>query len=156
MDKQRLKGVTVSDLQAEFEADHRTNLVAMKDGSGQGRLGYKDGWYNGLSMYRPLFQNLGPAFLTAIEQIQKTDIVQVLVNRLRPHGRLAKHIDGGPYNTRYHLPIISEGTDFYEAGEHTVMREGYWYGPVSYWLEHEAVNATDSERVHIIVDQEKT
>ncbi len=153
MNKEKLKGVSLKDLRAEFEADHRPNLVAMKNGSGRGREGLEDGWYNGLSMYRPTY--LGPALSLAIEQIVKTDIVQVMVNRLKPYGRLSKHIDGPPYDIRYHLPIISGGTDFYEEGEHTIMQEGYWYGPVSYWLEHEARNDTDSERVHIIVDQVK-
>jgi hypothetical protein len=75
--------------------------------------------------------------------------------RLRPRGHVYEHVDQGLYyhlRGRYHLVLKSVAGSPLRAGPETVrMREGelWWFDNR---LPHEAVNESDEERIHLIVD----
>lgn len=155
---------TVQELAGIFETRYRDRLEPITDGSGRGRDGEKDGWIYGLSNYRIMANEiylLHPLFRDAIRQIAEPeqDIAQVMFNRMAPGSRLERHVDGPPYRDRYHLPLITSGSTYWQDYTHGMeshigMRAGVWYGPISYWLPHSVTVSELGERVLLLVDLE--
>lgn len=80
---------------------------------------------------------------------------RVLIVRLKPNGRVYRHIDSGEYyrvRDRFHLVLQSEvGSIFICEEEKVVMREGelWWFNNKK---RHEVINPSDSWRTHLIFD----
>jgi hypothetical protein len=80
---------------------------------------------------------------------------RAVIVRLKPHGHVYEHIDGGLYyDLRYrcHLILHSVAGSRLRAGNEEVrMREGEFW-----WFDnqqpHDAVNESDEDRIHLIMD----
>lgn len=80
---------------------------------------------------------------------------RVMINRIAPGGRIFPHADTPThteYYSRFHLVLQSaEGVRF-RAGDETA----YWETGSVFWfnnkLEHEVVNESQTDRIHLIVD----
>lgn len=80
---------------------------------------------------------------------------RVLITKLPPGGKIYPHADEGApalYYDRFHLCIqAGEGTSFRSLDETVEMRPGeIWW--VDNRVEHEVINPTDTDRLHLIVD----
>ena len=145
----------------ELYAAHQ--LERIPDGSGSSHQGGPEAWIYGLEMVRlpAKVWNLG-LLSKALDEIRRARQVgplrQVLLNRLRAHGRLEVHRDGYPDRLRFHLPLATNPASYWwdERNGKVYMGEGMWYGPVPYCgVLHSAVNDGDTERVHLVVDFER-
>lgn len=80
---------------------------------------------------------------------------RVLITRLAPGARIEPHVDGGShaaYYDRYHIPLLSAPGCLFRAGEETVhMQAGdcWWFDNS---VEHEVVNNSADDRIHLIID----
>lgn len=80
---------------------------------------------------------------------------RVLITRLGPGKRIDPHEDGGShasYYSRHHIVLQSSpGSDFRCGEEHAYMAPGevWWFNNK---IEHEVVNSSASDRIHLIVD----
>lgn len=84
---------------------------------------------------------------------------RVMVNKIRPGGRIFPHADTpshAEYYSRFHIVLqSSRGVDF-RCGK-DADEEHVWMAPGETWwfnnkLEHEVFNNSDSDRIHMIVD----
>jgi hypothetical protein len=69
------------------------------------------------------------------------------IAKVPPHGRIAPHIDQGPYHERWHVPIHPAGT--FDGAE---CEAGVSF-PVAHWAPHQVDNPTDSDRIHLVIDR---
>lgn len=85
-------------------------------------------------------------------------IDRVLITRLRPGGRILPHTDSGnayvdePDRARYHIVLQGLPGSIFRAGDEQVcMRTGeaWWFDARS---EHECINNSSDDRVHMLVD----
>jgi len=136
---------------------------AIPDGSGSSHFGGPEGWIHGLEMVRlaPRWWNVG-LIGKAVDELRCARQVgatrQMIVNRLRPFGKLEPHRDGWPDRLRFHLPLqTSPGAYWWDEQNGDVhMACGTWYGPVPYCgVLHAAYNPTPVDRVHLVVDFER-
>jgi quercetin dioxygenase-like cupin family protein len=80
---------------------------------------------------------------------------RVLITKVRPGGRIDPHVDSGnhaAYYDRFHIVLQSGPGCLFRAGQETVhMRPGevWWFDNQQ---EHEVVNNSSVDRIHIIVD----
>jgi hypothetical protein len=80
---------------------------------------------------------------------------RVLIVKLKPNGRIYKHIDSGEYyrsRDRFHLVLQSPlGTIFICEEEKVVMYEGelWWFNNKKI---HEVINPSDFWRIHVVFD----
>ena len=80
---------------------------------------------------------------------------RVMVNRIRPGGRIYRHADTPEhckYYSRFHYVIASAPGVRFECGEEAVSMatgEAWWFNNA---LEHEVVNNSEADRIHLIVD----
>jgi len=78
-----------------------------------------------------------------------------LITKLPPGGRITPHVDGGShaaYYERFHIVLHAKAGSRFRAGDEVVeMKTGeiYWFDNSQ---EHEVLNASDDDRVHLIVD----
>jgi len=83
----------------------------------------------------------------------------VLLAKLKPHGQVYPHTDGGDYyrlRDRYHLVLSStQGSPMACGDEEVTMREGdvWWFDNK---LTHSAFNTSGQDRVHLIFDLENS
>lgn len=152
--------VRLAELQAELLA---IPLVRIPDGSGHGHMDGPAGWINGLSNTRIRMGDTYPLATKAIEELQDRaglgEVKQIMVNHLQPGALLAPHRDGRPDNHRYHLPVISNMDAYWwdELEGKRNMLVGWWYGPVPYCgILHSAGNPGSGDRLHLVVDFEKS
>jgi outer membrane protein assembly factor BamB/adenine/guanine phosphoribosyltransferase-like PRPP-binding protein len=101
-----------------------------------------------------------PAAVRWVEEFaqrQRKGIARVLLAKLKPHGQVCRHIDGGEYyrhRDRYHLVLSSiSGSPMRCGDEEVVMQEGelWWFDNKQV---HEAFNPSDTPRIHLIFDLE--
>lgn len=87
-----------------------------------------------------------------LEAIRGLLCFNLMVNTLLPGTTTGRHIDPGPRHERWHLPLLTNDscTWWDRADGHIKMVAGRWWGPVPYWLEHEARNDGETPRVHIV------
>jgi len=154
-----LSTVRLAELQAEVLA---IPLVRVPDGSGHGHHNGPAGWINGLSNARVLMYD-HPHLTTAVEELQDTydlgAVRQILVNNMDPGAELSRHRDGYPNYFRYHLPVITNSDAYWwDELEGTLhMAVGSWHGPVPYCgILHSAGNPGTTDRLHVVVDFERT
>ncbi len=83
------------------------------------------------------------------------ELARATIVRLKPHGRVYRHIDLGSYyqlRDRYHLVLQSPAGSLLGAGEEWIaMQEGelWWFDNKQ---PHEAINQSDDWRIHLIFD----
>lgn len=133
------------------------------DGSGSSHFGGPEGWIHGLEMVRLAPRWWGTGLIgKAIDEVrcarQVGALRQMIVNRLRPYGKLEAHRDGWPDRLRFHLPLQTNPGAYWwdELNGKVHMSCGTWYGPVPYCgVLHAAHNPTPVDRVHLVVDFER-
>lgn len=96
------------------------------------------------------------AFVQAFAREVGGALARVMLVRLAPHSSVGRHIDTGAYyacRDRYHLVIRSHGSVLEAGGEQVTMNAGelWWFDNKQ---PHEALNASDEWRVHLIFDIE--
>jgi len=95
------------------------------------------------------------AWLHAAADSLHGELGRVLFARLRPQGRVYRHIDAGQYyacRRRFHLVIWSrEGSPMVCDGEEVLMQEGEFW-EFDNKKPHEACNRSAAPRVHLIFD----
>ena len=80
---------------------------------------------------------------------------RVMINKIKPGGRIFPHADTpmhADYYSRFHLVLKSApGVDFRCGDEHVYMPTGtlWWFNNK---LEHEVINNSAIDRIHMIVD----
>jgi hypothetical protein len=70
------------------------------------------------------------------------------IAKVPPQGRIAPHIDQGPYHERWHVPIHPAGT--FDGRE---CEAGVSF-PVAHWAPHQVDNPTDRDRIHLVIDRD--
>lgn len=104
-------------------------------------------WY-ALPQARPIIFGL-------MARVEGERLGRCLITRLAAGRVIAPHVDGGShaaYYDRYHVVLHAEPGCLFRAGEETVqMRTGevWWFDNAQ---EHEVVNNSSDDRVHLIVD----
>ena len=80
---------------------------------------------------------------------------RVMINKIAPGGRVFPHADTpvhANYWDRFHVVLESQpGVDFRCGDEHVYMEPGsvWWFQNA---IEHEVVNKSPGDRIHLIVD----
>jgi hypothetical protein len=78
-----------------------------------------------------------------------------MVNKIKPGGRIFPHADTeehASYYSRFHIVLQSSPGVMFRAGDETVMMkigEAWWFDNSK---EHEVVNNSSEDRVHLIID----
>lgn len=104
--------------------------------------------YASLPEARPLIMNL-------MNYVGGTRLGRCLLNRITPGGRIFPHADSKPhceYYERYHIVLQAlPGVGFRCGDESVSMLTGeiWWFNNAD---EHEVVNNSGEERIHLIVD----
>lgn len=108
---------------------------------------WMDGWLH-LSAARPLVFSL-------MSRIEGERLGRVMINKVRPGGRIYPHCDTpvhAQYWDRYHIVIDGPpGATFRCEDEVVEMKTGevWWFQNA---LEHEVVNNSEHDRIHMILD----
>lgn len=90
-----------------------------------------------------------------MSHVQGERLGRVIITRLKPGGRIAPHPDmGAPakYYKRFHIVLQGLPGSIFRAGDETVsMKTGecWWFNNRE---EHEVVNNSVDDRIHVIVD----
>lgn len=162
------------DLSALVREVATISVATLADGSGHGGRDYREGWINGCANTR-LYLHRPGKLLPEIDELEAYSSIQamiaelmcttgryalrqVMVNHLRPGGRLAAHRDGLPDDWRYHLPVETNPRAVWwdEFGGTMHMDTGYWHGPVPYCgVLHAVANNGPTTRIHLVVDFRK-
>lgn len=98
----------------------------------------------------PLITN----FIEDFAMEKNAELSRAMIVSLKPRGKVYRHWDFGEYyaiRDRYHFVLDSEGSDMYIGDEHAIFHPGelWWYNNK---IEHESVNNSDKERIHVIFD----
>lgn len=97
---------------------------------------------------RPLVMNL-------MAYVGGTRLGRVIINRIRPGGRITPHVDSADhvsYYRRHHVVLQSApGVDFIAGDEHAYMATGetWWFDNGQ---EHAVINNSATDRIHLIID----
>lgn len=90
-----------------------------------------------------------------LESYYSGKVIRCEIIRLSKHSEVYKHTDGGAllhYSRRVHIPIITDKNVTFTVMDNTIhMEEGKWY-EINNQLPHSVKNASDIDRVHMIVD----
>ncbi len=84
-----------------------------------------------------------------------TRLGRCMLNRIVPGGRIFPHADSpwhASYWDRYHVVLQSTAGNTFRCGDETVwMREGevWWFQNA---IEHEVINNSDEDRIHLVID----
>lgn len=99
-----------------------------------------------------------PIILDLMRRVEAYELGRVLITRLRPGGRILRHADrDGSYvqtsdRARYHVVLQGLPGSLYVTGDETVcMQTGdvWWFNAHE---EHEVVNNSADDRIHMLVD----
>lgn len=96
-----------------------------------------------------------PLIMGLMSYVGATRLGRVIINRIRPGGRITPHCDThdhAEYYERHHIVLQSApGVDFRCEEEHVYMGVGetWWFNNA---LEHEVINNSANDRIHLIVD----
>lgn len=96
-----------------------------------------------------------PIILWLMMRIEGERLGRVMINKLRPGGRVFPHADTpehANYWDRYHIVIASQPGANFRCGDETIhMQTGavWWFQNA---IEHEVVNNSGADRIHMIVD----
>lgn len=91
-----------------------------------------------------------------MRRVEGVELGRILITRIRPGGRILPHADNyGEYvdsGARYHIVLNGLPGSLYRTGDETVnMRtsEAWWF---DHKTEHEVMNNSVDDRVHLLVD----
>jgi len=104
--------------------------------------------YNRLPQFRPVIMALMSA-------VGGERLGRCIINKLKPGGRIFPHCDGAEhaaYYDRFHIVLKSHpGNNFRCEDESVSMRDGevWWFNNS---VEHEVINNSADDRIHLIVD----
>jgi hypothetical protein len=96
-----------------------------------------------------------PLIFSLMNRVEGERLGRVMINKLIPGGKIFPHADTpehANYWDRYHLVLQSKvGCNFRCGDEQIHMEAGnvFWFQNA---LEHEVINNSDSDRIHMIVD----
>lgn len=88
-------------------------------------------------------------------RVQGERLGRVMINKLKPGGCIYPHADTpshAAYYERYHFVLQSKPGNNFRCGDETLHMEPgivWWF---AHALEHEVVNNSDDDRIHMIVD----
>jgi len=108
-------------------------------------------WYpaiHALPQARPLIFGL-------MARVEGERLGRCLITRLAPGCKIDPHVDGGShaaYYERYHIVLQSRPGSVFRCGDETVhmaVGDVWWFDNS---IEHEIVNNSDDDRIHLIVD----
>jgi hypothetical protein len=108
---------------------------------------WMDGWLH-LSAARSIVFGL-------MSKVEGERLGRVMINRLRPGGRIYPHADTpvhADYWDRYHVVLQAGPGCNFRCGEETVQMatgECWWFQNA---IEHEVVNNSADDRIHLIID----
>lgn len=91
-------------------------------------------------------------------RVEGVRLGRCLITKLPPGGRIEPHVDGGEhaaYYERFHICLQSQPGIVFRTGEESVtMRPGevWWFDNK---IEHEVINNSADDRLHLIVDIKK-
>lgn len=83
---------------------------------------------------------------------------RVIINKIRPGGRIYPHADTeahAAYYDRFHIVLKSSPGVVFRAGDESVYMEtgsSWWFNNA---LEHEVINNSADDRIHLVVDIRK-
>lgn len=101
---------------------------------------------------------LRPLVFGVMQRVEAYELGRVLITRLPPGGRILPHSDAvGAYTdqedgARYHVVLQGLPGSLYRAGDETVnMLTGqvWWFNHLA---EHEVVNNSADDRIHLLID----
>lgn len=104
--------------------------------------------YKILTAARPLIHNL-------MRYVEGERLGRVLINKIAPGGRVFPHADTpvhAEYWDRFHIVLESKPGVYFRCGDEEVyMPTGtvFWFDNAR---EHEVINNTDGDRIHMVVD----
>jgi hypothetical protein len=87
--------------------------------------------------------------------VQGERLGRCIINKLKPGGKIYRHADTkdhAEYWDRFHIVLQSEpGSMFYCDDEQVMMQTGeiWWFNNA---LEHEVINNSSEDRIHLVVD----
>lgn len=96
-----------------------------------------------------------PIVMSLMARVGGERLGRVMINKVNPGGRIYPHADTpehANYYSRFHVVLqAAPGSDFRCEDEHVHMAQGdiWWFNNK---LEHEVVNNSGVERIHMIVD----
>lgn len=96
-----------------------------------------------------------PLIFGLMARVEGERLGRVLITRVAPGGKIAPHVDGGShaaYYDRYHIVLQGLPGSIFRCGTETVQMqtgECWWFQNA---LEHEVVNNSADDRIHMIVD----
>jgi hypothetical protein len=97
-----------------------------------------------------------PIVFSVMRRVEAERLGRVMITRLDPGKRIAPHADVlgayAGYYSRYHVPLQSQpGVSFRAGNEQVFMAAGeLWWFDAS--AEHEVVNNSADDRIHLIID----
>lgn len=107
---------------------------------------------------QPVFKLLPEArglIFNLMSFVQGERLGRVIINKINPGGRIYPHSDSeahAGYYDRFHIVLNSSaGVDFRCGDEHVYMETGscWWFNNK---IEHEVVNNSATERIHMVID----
>ncbi len=113
------------------------------------------------SIWYPAFKELPqvrPVISSLMHTLGAYELGRVVITKLKPGGKILPHIDdAGEYVNlgdiaRYHLVLQGLPGSLYRTGNETVcMRTGevWWFRPD---IEHEVINNSTDDRIHLLID----
>tara|TARA_R110000868_G_C10972674_1_gene770722 strand:+ start:3443 stop:4039 length:597 start_codon:yes stop_codon:yes gene_type:complete len=103
-----------------------------------------------------LFPQARELVLALMTRVAGVRLGRVMINKVRPGGRIFPHADSPEHanywNNRLHVVLQSlPGNDFRCEDEHVHMQTGevWWF---DHRLEHEVVNNSADDRIHLLID----
>ena len=96
-----------------------------------------------------------PLMFGLMSVVEGERLGRVLITRLAPGRKILPHVDGGApatYYERFHIVLNSAPGCLFRAGEETVyMKTGevWWFDNTK---EHEVVNNSADDRIHVVID----
>lgn len=103
-------------------------------------------------------QSVKPLVLNLMRSVEAWTLERLMISRLRPGGQILPHADNtGVYVNqgniaRYHLVLQGLPGSLYRCGDETVQMltgEVWWFNA---WLEHEVINNSVDDRIHLMAD----
>lgn len=96
-----------------------------------------------------------PFIFGLMHTVEGERLGRILITKLSPGGKIDPHEDGGShasYYERYHIVLNSAPGSIFRCGDETIhMKTGevWWFNNA---IEHEVINNSADDRIHLIVD----
>lgn len=140
----------VSDIWLRFN-DEEVTAAASVDPT---KMDDKQEWYPEWH----LFPQLRPMIFGLMNRVNAYELGRLVITRLKPGGRILPHADTmGDYansedGARYHIVLQGLPGSLFRAGDETVNMltgEVWWFNHLA---EHEVVNNSADDRIHLLID----